>query len=82
MGDLAFAMAPYEMYDTNGVEIKQGSPYKMTFVLTLANGPSMGYLPTRLNFEHGGYAADTCRFKPGIGEALAEEFIKMLNDLK
>lgn len=82
VGDLAFAMAPYEMYDTNGVEIKTESPYKMTFVLTLANGPSMGYLPTKLNFEHGGYAADTCRFVPGVGEDLSAEFVKMLKTLK
>ena len=82
VGDLAFAVAPYEMYDTNGMQIKEGSPYKMTFVLTLGNGPSMGYLPTMLNFEHGGYAPDTCRFMPGIGEALAEEFVTLLNDLK
>ncbi len=82
VGDLAFAVAPYEMYDTNGMQIKEGSPYKMTFVLTLSNGPSMGYLPTMLNFEHGGYAPDTCRFMPGIGEALAEEFVTLLNDLK
>lgn len=82
VGDLAFAVAPYEMYDTNGMEIKEASPYEMTFVLTLGNGPSMGYLPTRLNFEHGGYAPDTCRFAPGIGEELSEKFIGLLKQLK
>ena len=82
VGDLAFAMAPYEMYDTNGVEIKQGSPFKMTFVLTLANQNSIGYLPTKLNFEHGGYAVDICRFVPGVGEVLSEAYVKMLNELK
>ena len=81
VGDLAFAVAPYEMYDTNGKEIKTGSPYKMTFVLTLGNRQSMGYFPTRLSFEHGGYAADTCRFMPGIGEELSGAFVKLLGEL-
>ena len=82
VGDLAFAMAPYEMYDTNGLEIKQGSPFKMTFVLTLANQLSIGYLPTKLNFQHGGYAVDICRFVPGGGEELSAAYVKMLNELK
>lgn len=81
VGDLAFAVAPYEMYDTNGKEIKTGSPYKMTFVLTLGNQSSWGYFPTRLSFEHGGYAADTCRFMPGIGEDLSSAFVKLLGEL-
>ena len=82
VGDLAFALAPYEMFDTNGMEIKANSPFMMTMVLTLANQGSIGYLPTRMSFEHGSYAADTCRFSPGIGEALAEEFVKLLNQIK
>ncbi|MBQ9973518.1 MAG: hypothetical protein IJP02_00985 [Oscillospiraceae bacterium] len=81
VGDLAFAVAPYEMYDTNGMEIKQGSPYKMTFVLTLGNQQSWGYFPTKLSFEHGGYAADTCRFMPGIGEDISSAFVKLLGEL-
>lgn len=82
IGDLAFAFVPYEMFDTNGVEIKQGSPFKMTFVLALANQLSIGYLPTKLNFEHGGYAVDICRFVPGVGEELSAAYVKMLNELK
>lgn len=81
VGDLAFAVAPYEMYDTNGKEIKTGSPFKMTFVLTLGNQQSMGYFPTKLSFEHGGYAPDTCRFKPGIGEDISAAFVKLLGEL-
>ncbi len=82
VGDLAFALAPYEMFDTNGMEIKKNSPFEMTMVLTLANQASIGYLPTRMSFEHGSYAADTCRFSPGIGEALAEEFVELLKQIK
>ena len=80
-GDIAFASAPIEMFDTNGMEIKQGSPYKMTFVLTLGNQQSWGYFPTKLSFEHGGYAADTCRFMPGIGEDISSAFVKLLGEL-
>ena len=82
VGDLAFVLAPYEMFDTNGMQIKASSPFEMTMVLTLANQASVGYLPARMSFEHGSYAADTCRFSPGIGEALAEEFIELLKQIK
>jgi len=82
VGDLVFALAPYEMFDTNGMEIKKNSPFEMTMVLTLANQASVGYMPTRMSFEHGSYAADTCRFMPGIGEELAQQFISLLKDLK
>lgn len=80
-GDLAFAFAPYEMYAANGVEIRQGAPFAMTMVLTSADEGLDGYIPTALAFSHGGYASDTCKFMPGIGEELTGELITMLKDL-
>lgn len=81
VGDLAFAMAPYEMFCDNGVEIREGSPFKMTMVCTLANQGSIGYMPTRLAFRNKGYEPDTCAFMPGIGEELAQRFIAMCRDM-
>lgn len=80
VGDLAFVGAPYEMFDTNGQRIKDASPFRMTFVMTLTN-EAHGYMPSKLGFEHGGYSADTCRFKPGIGEQLAENYIQLLESM-
>ncbi len=81
MGDVAFVGAPYEMFDANGLQIKDGSPFRMTFVMTLTND-SYGYMPSEMGFAHGGYSADTCRFKPGIGELLAENYIELLERMK
>lgn len=82
VGDLAFAVAPYEMFCENGIEIKENSPFAMTFVLTLANRASMGYMPTRESFAYNCYEAYNCRFTPGIGEKLAAEFVDMVQELK
>ena len=80
IGGAAFAAAPYEMFDTNGKEIKDASPYGMTFILTCTNA-AFGYFPSALGFRNGGYSADTCRFLPGVGESTAQEFIELLNTL-
>jgi hypothetical protein len=80
IGDVAFAVAPYEMFDTNGMQIKAGSPFKMTMILTCANN-HRSYIPSTLGFAHGGYSVDMCNFQAGTGELLAEEYISMLKKL-
>ena len=81
MGDIAFAAAPYEMFDTSGQLIKDASPFRMTFIMTLTNEGGYGYMPSRLAFAHGGYSVDTCRFYPGIAEALAQSHIDLLESM-
>ena len=81
MGELAFVGAPYEMFDTSGQQIKDASPFRMTFILTVTN-EGHGYMPSKLGFAHGGYSVDTCRFKPGIAEQLAENYIELLENMK
>lgn len=94
MGDLAFTAHPYEMFDANGVEVRNGSvgnpnyepheqrgnPFPMTVVCTLANG-HMGYVPSRLGYINGGYSTDITRFAPGGGERLVADYLRFLNDL-
>ncbi len=80
VGDVAFVAAPYEMFDTNGMEIKEGSPYAMTFVLSLSNG-NVGYIPSALGFANGGYEPGNSRFVAGTGETLANQFVTMLKEL-
>lgn len=80
LGDLAFVTAPYEMFDTNGMQIKQGSPFSMTFVLTCANS-NLGYIPSEVAFKHGGYAVDVTMFVRGTAEKLVESYLDMLNSL-
>ena len=81
-GDLAFVTAPYEMFDNNGVQIKEGSPFKMTFVLTISDG-SFAYMPSYEAWtEYGGYETWATYFDIGVAEAIVGEFISMLESHK
>ena len=80
LGDLAFVTAPFELFDTNGMQIKEGSPFSMTFVLTCAND-NLSYLPSELAFKHGGYAVDVTLFTRGTAEGLVSSYLDMLNSL-
>jgi hypothetical protein len=77
VGDIAFVGAPYEMFDTNGQQIKWGSPYPTTLVCTCAND-YVGYIPSAYGYQHGCYEADCTPIAPGVGEELAMKFIQML----
>ena len=78
-GDAGFVWAPYEMYDTNGMFIKENSPFDITIVATCANGGN-GYFPSLLGFEHGGYEPDTTKYVPGTAETLADHYVAMLTE--
>ena len=77
-GDLAFASTPYEMFDTNGMQVKEGSPFKMTFMCSCSNG-SWSYIAADHAYENGGYEVYNCKFVRGTGEAVVDELLKMLN---
>lgn len=85
-GDVAFAVASYEMFDTNGVQIKDGSPFGITFVATMASVPdsstsgisTSGYIPSLLAYQNGGYSTDITHFAAGSGEVMADHFLDML----
>ena len=81
IGDLAFVTAPYEMFDTNGMEIKEGSPFKMTIIVTNSDG-AWAYVPSDEAFtEYGGYETEKTYFFAGIAEELVAEYLRMLNEL-
>lgn len=81
IGDFAVVGAPYEMFDTNGMQIKQGVPFARTFVCTCCND-HVGYIPSAYGYAHGCYEADCTSFASGSGEQLAMEYIRMLCKLK
>ena len=81
-GDLGFIGAPYEMFDNNGVQIKEGSPYNATFILTGAGG-YWAYMPSIEYFnEYGGYEVDDTSFAKGVAEKLVAEYLKMLKQIR
>ncbi len=49
-GDVAFAFAPNEIFDTNAMAVKENSKFKMTFYASCSN-ESYGYLPTDPSFD-------------------------------
>ena len=80
-GGVSMVFAPFELFCDLGADIKAGSPFDMTFVCCYANR-IFSYMPTQLGFDHGGYGPNQCRFMPGTGEILVEEFGQMLRALQ
>ena len=94
VGDIAFTAHPYEMFDTNGMELREGTvgndhyaaedqlenPYEMHFVTSLSNG-SEGYIPSYDGFTNGGYERDTTKYAQGTGELIVGDVLHVLNDL-
>ena len=81
LGDVAFAFAPIEMFDTNGMYIKEHSPFGMTFICGYANY-CQGYMPSAIASAHSGYEVLTSIFAPGNAENLADKYVEMLSGLK
>lgn len=79
-GDVAFAMAPFELFCDTGKQIKEGSPYDMTFVLTLANDHN-GYIATETAFEHGCYEVDNRYFVRGTAENVGANMVTLLEEV-
>lgn len=93
-GDVAFTAHAYEMFDTNGMELKLGTvgneaypaedqlenPFKMTIITTMAN-TSNGYLPSRIGCTNGGYSTDITYFAYGTAEILVGDYLTLLQEL-
>ena len=81
VGDISFAIAPYEMFDTQGMFIKDNSPFAMTFIMGYCNDMNF-YMPSELSFENGCYEVDNSYYVKGTAEDLANRYVAMLNELK
>jgi len=82
VGGIGFITAPYEMFDTNGMYIKENSPFETTFIMTCANA-HYDYFASDACFENGGtYEVHARRFVRGTAENVADLFVEMLNSLK
>ena len=81
IGDLAFVLAPYEMFSNNGADIRSSSPFPATVVATCSNN-GYSYLASKLAFDYGCYEVDNRNFVQGTAEKVAANFLEMLQDLK
>lgn len=83
IGELALVAWPGEMFCQLGLDLKERSPAATTFVVELAND-YIGYVPTQVAFEHGGYEiwlARSAKVGPGTGEAMVESAVRLLTNL-
>ncbi len=72
---------PAELFCDLGLQIKEKSNYKPTFVVELANG-CVGYVPTAESFSGGGYETELARSSkliPEAGNMIVQKALEILN---
>jgi hypothetical protein len=83
IGDVALVGVPAEYFTQLGLDIKNRSPFRYTFIAELAND-WIGYLPNREGHKLGGYQVWTgyhSYAEPGTGERIADLAVEMLREL-
>ena len=80
LGDVALYTNNFEMFCVTGEEIRAASPFRYTFNVSYSNG-GVGYIPSALAFEHGGYEVSNCKFIAGTAELVRDEIVSMLTEL-
>ena len=69
-GDVGMAFAPYEMFDTNGQQIRSASPFEVTMIGGYTNG-THSYIPSAYAAPHNGYEVYTSRYVFSTGDDVA-----------
>lgn len=84
-GDVGFIVMCYEMFDTNGMYVKEESPFQTTFLIgysAAGDGSSAkGYIPSALGWQNRGYETDNSLYVGGTGEILAQRYVDMLTEM-
>lgn len=83
IGDIAIVGVPAEYFTQLGLDIKNRSPFRHTYIAELAND-WIGYLPNFEGHKLGGYQVWTgyhSYAEPGTGERIADEAVSLLKEL-
>lgn len=81
IGDFAMVSAPFEIFDTNAMYVRENSPYKMTFYASCTNGANQ-YLATPECFEWTtSYEVSGSPGAKGAAEAVQNEQLRILGEL-
>lgn len=83
IGDVAIVGVPAEYFTQLGLDIKNRSPFRHTYIAELAND-WVGYLPNFEGHKLGGYQVWTgfqSYAEPGAGERIADEAVSILKEL-
>jgi len=84
LGDIALIGVPGELFTKLGLLIKRLSPFRYTYVVSLAND-YIGYIPDNEAFKLGGYQTWTgfhSYVERGTGEYIVEKSIEILSSLR
>lgn len=84
LGDLAITAIPCEVFVEIGLEIKEKSPFRQTFSVSLANGYH-GYLPTPEHHALGGYETWRARssyLEVDASRKITDNLLELLGQLK
>lgn len=80
--ELAFIMAPYEMFGQHGAAIKEKSPFDTTFIITCSDEATPSYIASTEAFDYNSYESYCTLYAQGTGEKLVEEYVAMLTEMK
>ena len=78
--DVAIVCLPGEVFVELGLAIKQGSPFRTTFVIELSNAVETIYVPHRAAYAGGSYEVTNSNVMPGSGEMLVESALSLLRE--
>ena len=82
IGDARYVFYSCEVFVEYGLLLKQKSPYPLTFLSTVSNGTSCGYVCTPKAHQEGGYEALWTRYSPETGEQLVDFTLSKLKRRK
>ncbi|MBR4864825.1 MAG: neutral/alkaline non-lysosomal ceramidase N-terminal domain-containing protein [Oscillospiraceae bacterium] len=81
VGDWACVTAPFEIFDTNAVAVRDASDFAMTFYASCSNN-AMGYLPTPASFDWEiTYEAEITKFPKGMAETVQQQLTDQLAEI-
>lgn len=72
LGDTNICTTQGEIFVEYGLELKEASPAKKTFVFEVTNGSLPGYISTPEAFAEGGYEVGTSIFTPEAGRVIVD----------
>ncbi len=83
IGDVCIGMAPCEVFAETGMEFRERSPFKHSFMTELTDG-YYGYMPTPRHFELGGYETWPASnyLEPQASVKMLNTVIKLATELK
>ena len=83
IGDTVICTNPAELFVEYGLQIRDSSPARVTFISQLTDG-YIGYIPTELAFSRGGYetwCAPSSKMDVSTGQQIVDTTVRMLNEL-